>query len=190
MKLGTYTFEFEPDQFTDPKPDKFSSDVLTYSSGEFFSWGLSVIGKKILIEFETMTCDMYNRLKTLEQADAEVEWDPQITNKVFHGLVTNGPFVAGKTITGTGGGTATVSSVYAGEAYIVVTPLSGTLLVGDTITDNSSPAKTAIISSYENVGKFNVEIKSLDGAYVEVAGPNNVVYRKNVKIILFILGVV
>ena len=39
MKLGTYTFDIDPDQFTVPRAQKYMSSQKTYSSVAFFSWG-------------------------------------------------------------------------------------------------------------------------------------------------------
>jgi hypothetical protein len=189
MKLGTYTFEIAPDQFTLPRPEKFSSEMMTYSSVDYFSWGLSIIGKNILVESEKMTLDQFNRLDILFQADASVVWDPEITKKIFHGAVVNGPLVVGRTLTGSPStATGMISAVYSGENYVEIVPLTGIFLAGDALTDNSSPAKTSTITSYENVGTFTVEIKSLDGKYVDPGNPG-LAFRQDVKMILLILAV-
>ena len=190
MKLGTYTFETDPDQFDIPRAQKYSSLVKTYSSVAYFSWGLSIIGLEVLLEWELMTCDQFNRLDTLFQADAQVEWDPQIIAKIFHGAVTNGPFVSGKTLTGeTSGATGTSLAIFQAESYLLFTPLTLNFQAGEVFHDNSSPAKSATITSIEKVPKYNVEIMNLDGKYYDPAGPQ-VAFRKEVKLFLLVMGVV
>src|SRR4030042_728209 len=115
MKLGTYTFEFDPDQFDAPETERSESIVKTYTSASHFSWGFILAGKEILLEWPKMTCDQYNRIRDVYFLDTTVEWDPEITKKIFHGPVTNVPFVVGKTLTGnSSGATATVAAVEQG----------------------------------------------------------------------------
>lgn len=190
MKLGTYTFEFRPEQFTPPRVKVAHSVVETLTSVATFSWGPKIVGQRILCEWKYMTCDQFNRIDAIFAANAVVVWNPEIIKKLFHGAVTNGPFMAGKTITGTGAATGTVGTVWSGENYIEVTPLTGTFLVGDTITDNSSPAKVAIVTSFENVGTFNVKVLDFDGKYVEEAGPDVAAMRQDVILELLILSLV
>lgn len=189
MKLGTYTFETNPDQFTIPRAQKYSASQKTHSSVAFFSWGTSIIGQEILLEWELTSCDQFNRLDALLQADAQEEWDPEIVPKIFHGAVTNGPFVAGKTLTGeTSGATGTVAKVLGSESYLEFTPITLNFQAGEVFHDNSAPAKSATITSIEKIPKYTVEIKSLDGKYYDPAGPE-IAFRKEVKLILLIMAV-
>jgi hypothetical protein len=189
MKLGTYTFEIDPDQFTIPRPQKYSASVKTYFSVAFFSWGMSIIGQEILLEWDLMRCDQFNMLDAIFQADVQAEWDSQITPKIFHGPVANGPFVAGKTLTGNASGaTATASKVLEAESYLEFAPIALNFQVGEVFHDDSAPQKSATITSIEKVPKYTVEVKTLDGKYVEPAGPQ-VAFRKEVKMILLIMGV-
>lgn len=190
MILGSYTFEHDPDRWTPPRA-KISNAVLeTYSSVAYFSWGATIIGLQILMEWDKMTCDQFNRLDLLYQADASITWAPAVVQKLFHGTMNYPPFVAGKTVTGSpSGATGTVSTVYSSENYFEVIPLSGVFAVGDTITDNSSPAKVSTITSIEKVPSYTVQINDLDGKYIEFAGPE-IAMRQDVKIILLILAVI
>ena len=117
MKLGAYTFDWNPDVFTLPQAEKSLGKVKTYSSIAFFSWGLSLAGKEISIEWDWMGVDQYERLRSLFEANASVVWDPEAKVRLFHGAVTNGPFVPAKTLTGaTSGATGTIGQVVVGYA--------------------------------------------------------------------------
>lgn len=193
MKLGTYTFEHLPDQFDPPRPKKSAASLETYSSVAYFSWGVSILGAEILLEWDRMTCDQFNRHDIQFQADAALTWDPEILKKICHGAVTNGPFVVGRTLTGvTSTATGTVTKVEQGdgvkEMYLEFTPLTLVFQVGETFNDNSSPQKSAVITSFENVGTYTVEIKALDGKYFEPFGPA-AAYRQDVKMLLLIMAV-
>ena len=76
MTLGGYEFEWNPSQYTIPKEDKSYSVVQTYSSAAYFSWGTSIIGKEIVVEWEMMPADDFDQIQTLLEADAEVVWVP------------------------------------------------------------------------------------------------------------------
>ena len=59
-----------------------------------------------------MGVDQYERLRSLFEANASVVWDPEAKVRLFHGAVTNGPFVPAKTLTGgTSGATGTIGQV-------------------------------------------------------------------------------
>jgi len=192
MKLGDYTFGWNPDRFTLPHAEKSAGKVQTYSSVAFFSWGVSPIGKEISIEWDWMSVDQYERLRTLFEANAAVVWDPEAKIRLFHGSVTNGPFVTAKTLTGgTSGATANISEVVSDTPwnFLVMSGMTGTFVAGETVTDNSVPAKSSILTSVESFRTYNVEILSLDGKLFEEIG-TNMPYRKEVRMRLLILGIV
>jgi hypothetical protein len=192
VKLGTYTFGWNPDQFTLPYAEKSAGRVQTYSSVAFFSWGVSLPGKEISIEWDWMSVDQYERLRTLFEADAAVVWDPEGKIRVFHGSVTNGPFVMGKTLTGgTSGAAGTVGQVVSDSPwnFLVLTGVTGIFVAGETVTDDSVPAKNAVLTSVESWRTYTVEILSLEGKLFEEIG-TNMPYRKDVRLRLLILGVV
>jgi hypothetical protein len=78
MILGTYTFESNPadlDEIVGPK--KSCASVPTYSGVAFFSWGSLVAGVEVELTWDYMSCEQYDDLDALYQADAAVVWDPQ-----------------------------------------------------------------------------------------------------------------
>ncbi len=74
--LNSYEFEWNPDRWTIPKPEKFSAHVLTYQSVGYFSFGLSIVGKEIILEWDWMTLDQWNELDMIYQSDAGCVWVP------------------------------------------------------------------------------------------------------------------
>lgn len=192
MKLGAYTFDWNPDVFTLPQAEKSHGKVKTYSSIAFFSWGLSLAGKEISMEWDWMSVDQYERLRTLFEANAAVVWDPEAKVRLFHGTVTNGPFVAGKTLTGgTSGAIANIGEVVSDTPwnFLVLTGVTGIFVAGETVTDDSVPVKSAALTSVESFRTYNVEILSLDGKLFDEIG-TNMPYRKDVRMRLLILGIV
>ncbi len=191
MKLGGYTFDWNPDQFTLPHAEKSAGKVQTYSSVAYFSWGVSLLGKEISIEWDWMSVDQYERLRTLFEADTALTWDPEAKIRLFHSVVTSGPFVAGKTLTGgTSGATGTVGEVVSDTPwnFLVLTGVTGIFVAGETVTDDSVPARSAVLTSVESLRTYDVEILSLEGKLFEEIG-TNMPYRKDVRMRLLILGV-
>lgn len=76
MRLGPYDFEWNPTQYDIPKEDKTYSVVQTYESVAFFSWGTSIIGKEIELEWDRMKEEQFDQLQTLLEADQETVWTP------------------------------------------------------------------------------------------------------------------
>lgn len=76
MTLGSYSFLWNPDKFTLPQVKKYDALVLTYSSAEYFSWGLSIIGKEIVLEWGWMLNAQYQTIYALWALDADQSWEP------------------------------------------------------------------------------------------------------------------
>jgi hypothetical protein len=192
VKLGGYTFDWNPETFTLPQAEKSTGKVKTYSSIAFFSWGLSLAGKEISIEWDWMSVDQYERLRALFEANTAVVWDPQSKVRLFHGTVGNGPFVSGKTLSGaTSGATGTIAEVVSDSPwnFLVMTSVTGGFQAGETVTDNSFPSKSTVLTSVEAFDTYNVEILSLEGKLFEEIG-TNMPYRKDIRMRLLVLGVI
>ena len=192
MKLGEYTFDWNPDTFTLPQPEKSTGKVKTYSSVAFFSWGVSLLGKEISLEWDWMGVDQYERLRNLFEANAPVVWDPEGKVRLFHGTVTNGPFLPAKILTGgTSGATGTIGEVASDTPwnFLVMTGVTGSFQAEETVTDNSVPAKSASLTSVEAFGTYNVEVLSLEGKLFTEIG-TNMPYRKDIRMRLLVLGTV
>lgn len=76
MSLDDYDFPVPPAQYTIPQSDKHSSCVLTYTSAAFFSWGLTLIGKIITLEWGMLTEEVFSQLRTIYEGDDQVVWEP------------------------------------------------------------------------------------------------------------------
>jgi len=192
VKLGAYTFDWNPDVFTLPQAEKSLGKVKTYSSIAFFSWGLSLLGKEISIEWDWMGVDQYERLRSLFEANTSVVWDPEAKVRLFHGAVSNGPFVPAKILTGgTSGATGTIGQVVSDTPwnFLVLASVTGSFQAGETVTDNSVPAKSAVLTSVEAFQIYNVEVLSLEGKLFEEIG-TNMPYRKDIRMRLLVLGIV
>jgi hypothetical protein len=73
--------------------------------------------------------------------------------------------------------------------FLVLTSVTGVFVAGETVTDNSVPAKSAVLTSVEAFQTYNVEILSLDGKLFEEIG-TNMPYRKDIRMRLLVLGIV
>jgi len=78
MSLGTYTFENNPSDLNAIlNPKKSCASVSTYSGVAYFSWGTLIAGVEVELTWDYMSCDQYDSLDAIYQADAPVVWDPQ-----------------------------------------------------------------------------------------------------------------
>lgn len=79
MSLGSYTFAVNPAELTGMfKKERCSAHVQTYASVAFFSWGVSVIGKVITLEWEYMPRTMFDSLQGLVEADETLILNPDL----------------------------------------------------------------------------------------------------------------
>jgi hypothetical protein len=76
MSLGSYTFDWPPDKWSIPKSEKYSGRVLTYDSAAFFSFGTSIVGKEILLEWDFMPVEQFESLNSLYLDDEPKTWVP------------------------------------------------------------------------------------------------------------------
>lgn len=78
MILGGYTFVHNPTSMSSViEPVLTNSHLLTYSSVSFFSWGASVVGKVVSLEWEYMKAEQYDALQTKYEAGAQIVFDPK-----------------------------------------------------------------------------------------------------------------
>lgn len=78
MTLGNYTLTYYPSAFTPPRPVRSNAHIETMESVAHFSWGVSIVGKIIEMEWNYMPSIQFDLLDAIFQADAEVIWDPGI----------------------------------------------------------------------------------------------------------------
>ena len=79
MVLSTTTFAKDPGKMTMIRGDKICNYVLTYSGVAFFSWGATVVGKVIDLEWNAMPSTQFDSLDTVMNADATCIFNPGIT---------------------------------------------------------------------------------------------------------------
>lgn len=187
MKLGNYTFVWEPDAYTIPSAKKFSAHVPTHSGVAYFSWGVSIVGKEIELEWDWMSAEQFLEIKSLYEEDLQKIWDIGSANRLWYSDPVNDPFVTGKTIISDGGATGDISAVNTIHNNLVLTDISGDFVEGESFQDNSIPAKTGSISALEIMPDYNVEILDFTGDYFKNMR-TNFVWRQNVKLYLLIIS--
>ena len=188
MKIGGYTMTWAPDRWEVPGRQRFQSFVKTYESGVFFDWGMFIVGTEITLEWDWLPVEEYTRLQEIYELAATQLWEPGQSDRLFHGIVTNGPFVTTKTITGqTTGAAGTISLVDADELYIEVTGRSGLFERGEIIQDNSGVPKSATVTTVDIIQSYYVEIVDLEGKMLEVVG-SDIYYRRQAKMRMLIMS--
>lgn len=188
MKLGTYTFRWVPDKFTIPKADKINSFVITYSNVAYFTWGMSIIGKVITLEWKWMSAEQFLRLQDIADDDEQKVWYPELPYRIWYENAVNHPFITGKTVTGLiSSATGLISAVDTIENNLTLTNINGTFQT-ENFEDNSAPKKTGTITALEIVPNYNVQVFSPDGVYFEDMQAN-FVWRQDIKLKLLIMSV-
>lgn len=74
--IGTHTCPIDPMRMTMVRKDKSCASVPTYTSVAYFSWGASIIGKEILLEWPVMDAAAFDALQTIYEADASFTFTP------------------------------------------------------------------------------------------------------------------
>ena len=77
MILDSYSFPNLPGSTTLIEEDKISASVLTQSSVVYFSWGMSIKGKTLVLTWAGMTTVEFDALQTKYAADVQVVFDPE-----------------------------------------------------------------------------------------------------------------
>jgi hypothetical protein len=76
MVLDSYTFTKNPSEATLPNKHRLGHEVETIGGIEFFSWGATIVGKKITLKWDYMLTAQFNSLQTILDGDAEVTFQP------------------------------------------------------------------------------------------------------------------
>jgi hypothetical protein len=82
MKLGTYTFDWLPSKMPPMVPEKRSAAVKTFSGVAYFSWGASIVGKEVQLEWDLMREAQFDSLQALFEADLPVLWDLDVAGHI------------------------------------------------------------------------------------------------------------
>jgi len=139
--------------------------VKTYSSVAFFSWGCPYWERRYRLSGTGWGRSIRATPEPI-RGERSVVWDPEGKVRIFHGAVTNGPFLPAKTLTGAT--SARRGRSRGGLGYPLEFSrddgVTGSFRAEETVTDNSVPAKSASLTSVEAFGTYNVEVLSLDGS--------------------------
>ena len=77
IEIGSVTLDHNPTKMTLVRQEKSCAAVQTYEGVAFFSWGASIIGREIDLEFSYVDSAVFDDLDDLYKADAPVVFDPQ-----------------------------------------------------------------------------------------------------------------
>jgi hypothetical protein len=79
MKIGGYTVydDDAPSDMTLIQPDKACSSVKTFAGVDFFSYGLTLLGKTLQLSWDYMTTRLFTQVDTMFRADVPVVFDPE-----------------------------------------------------------------------------------------------------------------
>jgi len=75
----SYDFVLLPGKMTMIRPDKAVASVLTYSDVAYFSWGSSIIGKLITLQWNACPAAQFAQFDTFFAADVPLVFDPTLT---------------------------------------------------------------------------------------------------------------
>ena len=78
-----------PDSCTLPKPLKAVSVVETYSSAQFFNWGMILPGVEISLQWDLMSTEKFNFLDQIFAQNGTVIWQSEIQNKDYEVLLSD-----------------------------------------------------------------------------------------------------
>lgn len=83
MRLGDYTFEYDPDDMTPPKRVKAAASQRTYSSAVFFEWPAFLAGLTLELFWDSMPSAQFDNLNAKFQAGGSYEFNPDIGSGVI-----------------------------------------------------------------------------------------------------------
>lgn len=98
--IGTRTLTRDPQRMTVVRADKSCAHRQTYTSVAFFTWGTSIIGKEILLEWPVMDVAEFDALDAIFIADVAFNFTPSDgSSKVYGVNMTsfNGEYYRGRT---------------------------------------------------------------------------------------------
>jgi hypothetical protein len=195
MKINEYVLEWNPFQYTIPSPSKYNSAVITHASIGYFSWGSTVVGKRIELLWYDMSAKQYERFRNFySSVSTPLIWYPQHANAIFY-TDTNSP--VNGTVTGAISGAHAVISSFGisgigantwdvmNTAFITSVSSGAAFILPEVITSSSG---IATLTSVDVIPNFSIEIMDLQGSYVEFLGHNEP-FRKNVKMDILIKGI-
>jgi hypothetical protein len=193
MKINNCTFEWKPWQYTIPESVKSNAVVLTHTSIGYFSWGASVVGKRVELIWSDMSSKQYEKLRSLYISTSPLVWYPEHANAIFY-TDTNSP-VSG-TVTGAiSGAHAAISSFgisgIGADTWDVMNTAYVTSISSTPFQDNeviTGGGGISTLTSTDVIPNYNIEILDLQGNYIEWKGHPEP-FRKNIKMDIIIKGI-
>ena len=89
MRLGDYTFYWNPDKTSIPERYRHVSEVKTYQGSAIFLWDVMLQGAPVTLEWDYMSLDQYNELRKKYLAGVEVEFNPDTGGSSYNVIVTS-----------------------------------------------------------------------------------------------------
>lgn len=90
ISIGGYTLINNPNSMDMPRPEKFSSSVMTFDSVVFYNWGVSIVGVQITLKWTYMLAGEYDALDAIYQAPGPLLFDPTLdTGKTYNVQMTS-----------------------------------------------------------------------------------------------------
>jgi len=71
----SYQFARNPNAMNTINAVRYVSSVLTYSGAEVFSWGSSLVGKKIMLHWDYMPPAMFDKIQWYVENNLGFSWD-------------------------------------------------------------------------------------------------------------------
>lgn len=91
MIIGGVTLpeQYTPLKYTKPRPELSTAVINTYGGVAIFDWGSILPGKKITLEWRSMTVELFDVLDLVYQAGDVVVWDSGITGQAYNVKITS-----------------------------------------------------------------------------------------------------
>jgi hypothetical protein len=87
MRLGDYSFEWNPDKMTIPERYRPISEVETYQGSAIFLWDILLQGIPVTLEWKYLSIDQYNKMRAKYLAGVEVEFNPDTGGTSYNVMV-------------------------------------------------------------------------------------------------------
>jgi hypothetical protein len=89
MRLGSYTFEWNPDRMSIPESKKEVSEVKTYDGSAIFLWDSLLQGVPVTLEWRYMSLDQYDQLRALFLSGDSVEFNPDTGGTSYNVIIVS-----------------------------------------------------------------------------------------------------
>ena len=87
MRLGNYSFEWNPDRMTIPEKYRPISEIKTYQGSAIFLWDILLQGIPVTLEWKYLSLDQYDEMRAKYLAGTEVEFNPDTGGTSYNVMV-------------------------------------------------------------------------------------------------------